>query len=123
MVSTNLYAGIKITIPSNNNILGGYLKGTKSLYTRVIIWVNTILNYGWDKTTCTLVPWKQGFRHQQGTSVCIGLPKSLNYIDTKTILPGYEGSCGLGIRGTHLKSFIQDIVDEVAPIKKAPLWG
>ena len=30
---------------------------------------------------------------------------------------------GLGIRGTHLKSSIQDIVDEVAPIKKAPLWG
>ena len=29
----------------------------------------------------------------------------------------------LGIRGTHLKSSIQDIVDEVAPIKKAPLWG
>ena len=29
---------------------------------------------------------------------------------------------GLGIRGTHLKSSIQDIVDEVAPIKKAPLW-
>ena len=30
---------------------------------------------------------------------------------------------GLGIRGTQVKSFIQDIVDEVAPIKKAPLWG
>ena len=29
----------------------------------------------------------------------------------------------LGICGTHLKSSIQDIVDEVAPIKKAPLWG
>jgi hypothetical protein len=29
----------------------------------------------------------------------------------------------LGIRGTHLKSSIQDIMDEVAPIKKAPLWG
>jgi len=27
---------------------------------------------------------------------------------------------GLGIRGTHLKSSIQDIVDEVAPVKKAP---
>ena len=26
----------------------------------------------------------------------------------------------LGICGTHLKSSIQDIVDEVAPIKKAP---
>jgi hypothetical protein len=30
---------------------------------------------------------------------------------------------GMGIRGTHLKSSIQDIVDEVAPIKKASLWG
>jgi hypothetical protein len=29
----------------------------------------------------------------------------------------------LGIRGTQVKSSIQDIVDEVAPIKKAPLWG
>ena len=29
----------------------------------------------------------------------------------------------LGVRGTQLKSSIQDIVDEVAPIKKAPLWG
>jgi hypothetical protein len=30
---------------------------------------------------------------------------------------------GLGIRGTQVESSIQDIVDEVAPIKKAPLWG
>jgi hypothetical protein len=30
---------------------------------------------------------------------------------------------GLGIRGTQVKSSIQDIVDEVASIKKAPLWG
>ena len=29
----------------------------------------------------------------------------------------------LGIRGTHLKSSIQDIVDEVAPIKKSPPMG
>jgi hypothetical protein len=28
----------------------------------------------------------------------------------------------LGIRGTQVKASIQDIVDEVAPIKKAPLW-
>jgi hypothetical protein len=27
---------------------------------------------------------------------------------------------GLGIRGTQVKSSIQDIVDEVAPIKKTP---
>jgi hypothetical protein len=30
---------------------------------------------------------------------------------------------GLGIRGTQVKSSIQDIVDEVASIKKSPLWG
>jgi hypothetical protein len=30
---------------------------------------------------------------------------------------------GLVIRGTHLKSSIQDIVDEVAPIKKSPPMG
>ena len=30
---------------------------------------------------------------------------------------------GLGIRGTQVKSSIQDIVDEVALIKKVPLWG
>jgi hypothetical protein len=29
----------------------------------------------------------------------------------------------LGIRGTQVKSSIQEIVDEVAPIKKATLWG
>ena len=29
----------------------------------------------------------------------------------------------LGIRGTQVNSSIQDIVDEVATIKKAPLWG
>ena len=35
----------------------------------------------------------------------------------------YVSAQGLRIRGTHLKSSIQDIVDEVAPIKKASLWG
>ena len=40
-------------------------------------------------------------------------------IDTLRSLP--RG--GLGIRGTQVKSSIQDIVDEVAPIKKKPLWG
>jgi hypothetical protein len=30
---------------------------------------------------------------------------------------------GLGIRGTQVKSSIQDIVDEVAPIKKSPPMG
>ena len=46
MVTNNLSMGIKITIPSNNNGFGGYhLKVRKSLYTRVRIWVNTILNY------------------------------------------------------------------------------
>jgi hypothetical protein len=34
-----------------------------------------------------------------------------------------DANVGLGIRGTQVKSSIQDIVDEVAPIKKAPLWG
>jgi hypothetical protein len=29
----------------------------------------------------------------------------------------------LGIRGTQVKSSIQDIVDEVAPIKKSPPMG
>jgi hypothetical protein len=33
------------------------------------------------------------------------------------------GFYGLGIRGTQVKSSIQDIVYEVAPIKKAPLWS
>ena len=28
-----------------------------------------------------------------------------------------------GIRGTQVEPSIQDIVDEVAPIKEAPLWG
>jgi hypothetical protein len=32
-------------------------------------------------------------------------------------------SARLEIHGTQVKSSIQDIVDEVAPIKKAPLWG
>ena len=27
-----------------------------------------------------------------------------------------------GIRGTQVEPYIQDIVDEVAPIKEAPLW-
>ena len=42
-----------------------------------------------------------------------------------TYIPTYVSNCPSrrGIRGTHLESFIQDIVDEVAPIKKAPLWG
>ena len=30
---------------------------------------------------------------------------------------------GRGIRGTHLESSIQDIVDEVTPIKKGPPMG
>ena len=28
-----------------------------------------------------------------------------------------------GIHGTQVEPSIQDIVDEVAPIKEAPLWG
>ena len=30
---------------------------------------------------------------------------------------------GRGIRGTQVEPSIQHIVDEVAPIKEAPLWG
>ena len=51
---------------------------------------------------------------------------SLNYcIDSQSRFSDpYSASDGrLGIRGTQVKSSIQDIVDEVASIKKAPLWG
>ena len=34
-----------------------------------------------------------------------------------------DGAERLGIRGTDLKSSIQDIMDEVAPIKKSPPYG
>jgi len=30
---------------------------------------------GWGRPAPTLVPWRQGFRLQQGTSVGVGLPK------------------------------------------------
>jgi hypothetical protein len=44
------------------------------------------------------------------------------FAKTKFFLPNtVDGSWnGLGIRGTQVKSSIQDIVDEVAPIKKHP---
>jgi hypothetical protein len=32
---------------------------------------------GWGRPSPTLVPWRQGFRLQQGTSVGVGLPKPL----------------------------------------------
>jgi hypothetical protein len=32
---------------------------------------------GWGRPAPTLVPWRQGFRLQQGTSVGVGLPKPL----------------------------------------------
>ena len=43
-----------------------------------------------------------------------------NFKRTLGLKIGYAHGTRLGIRGTHLKSSIQDIVDEVAPIKKAP---
>jgi hypothetical protein len=48
-------------------------------------------NRGWGRPTPTLVPWRQGFRLQQGTSVGAGLPK-----------PGTNGALLLTI-GTSLK--------------------
>ena len=33
-----------------------------------------------------------------------------------------DNEIGRGIRGTQVEPYIQDIVDEVAPIKEAPLW-
>ena len=32
-------------------------------------------SHGWGRPTPTLIPWRQGFRLQQGTSVGVGLPK------------------------------------------------
>ena len=42
------------------------------------------------------------------------------YLGTYNVCYGY---LWLGILCTQVKSSIQDIVDEVAPIQKAPLWG
>jgi hypothetical protein len=38
---------------------------------------------GWGRPTPTLVPWRQGFRLQQGTSVGVGLPKPANPANAK----------------------------------------
>ena len=51
------------------------------------------------------------------------ITQAYTHIQQKAHEQQYLERRGLGIRGTHLKSSIQDIVDEVAPIKKAPLWG
>ena len=45
MVSMDLPVGITIVIPIKYWCFGGYVKVRKSLYTRVIIWVNTIPNH------------------------------------------------------------------------------
>ena len=42
---------------------------------------------------------------------------------TLNIIFNVVPSLGLGIRGTQVKSSIQDIVDEVVPIKKSPPMG
>ena len=34
----------------------------------------------------------------------------------------YVGNVWRGIRGTRVEPSIQDVLDEVAPIKEAPLW-
>ena len=55
------------------------------------------------------------FQHQTNVNICwASLDDIVLY--TRVII-------WLGIRGTQVKSSIQDIVDEVAPIKKAPLWS
>jgi len=41
---------------------------------------NDIVLYGWGRPTPTLVPWRQGFRLQQGTSVSVGLPKPFSTV-------------------------------------------
>ena len=45
MVSKNLPMGIENCDTSQMKIFGGYVKVRESLYTRVIIWVHTILNH------------------------------------------------------------------------------
>ena len=55
----NLPMGLKNYSTSQILISGGHVKGIESLYTQVIIWVNSILNH----------------------------------IDSKAVLPRYEGSC------------------------------
>jgi hypothetical protein len=39
-------------------------------------WVSSPSQDGWGRPAPTLVPWRQGFRLQQGTSVGASLPKS-----------------------------------------------
>ena len=43
----------------------------------VMIIVMSSLLWGWGEPTCTLVPWRQGFSIQKGTSVWGDSPKSL----------------------------------------------
>jgi hypothetical protein len=59
MISKNLLMGIENCSSGHTLIFGGYVKVRESLYTRGVIWVNTILNP----------------------------------IDTRAILPRYEGPC------------------------------
>ena len=64
----------------------------ESLYTRAVIWVNTILN-GWGEPTRTLVPWRQEFGHPTRNE-CMDwfVQIILNHIDSRMILPRYGNS-------------------------------
>jgi hypothetical protein len=58
--------------------------------------------------------------HIKTRALCPGMKVFARYTDLTSI---DNKLIRLGIRGTQVKSSIQDIMDEVAPIKKAPLWG
>jgi hypothetical protein len=70
---------------------------------------------GWGRPTPTLVPWRQGFRLQQGTSVGAGLPKPYSPCDVLAYhtdffsMRGYEierwQACTL-IRGSRREEII-----------------
>jgi hypothetical protein len=55
--------------------------------------------------------------------VCHTIPTCIDVCGARVIYVHSITFGRLGIRGTHLKSSIQDIVDEVAPIKKKPPYG
>ena len=56
-------------------------------------------------------------------TIWVSVNEDFNFFDTNRVRV-FDGISGLGICGTQVFSSIQDIVDEVPPIKKkAPLWG
>ncbi len=73
-------------------------------------------NYVTTSNTCISCPWTLQL------SVCPRDGLFVPHTHLNECQKGYHlrHRCRLGIRGTHLKSSIQDIVDEVAPIKKSP---